>query len=267
MSDENGSRSLLLRLMTPLRMCVSVHPGPVDVEIVVILKQHDFEHTPVLDVPGTVRTSYLEQLLAAGAPLSPDDPAITKILLDAGTELEQALETVAVENAVLVVHNGSLAGLLTLSDLNKHALRSVLYAFFANLEVDLAETISRLCPDPWEWIPQLPEDQQVHVIGYWEVTKRKGVDIGPLAGCTLTQLLKTIASIEKLRQEFGFKNRKAAEEVCGSLPMLRNSVMHPVRPLVTKPEDVQQIVRSIRNLNHLTGTLAAKKTATSMGCP
>lgn len=258
MSNDVSSQRLVLRLVTPLEECVSVKLGPVDAESIETLKRRDFDYATVPDVPGVISVSYLEQLLGANSPLVREDAAINRKLLPSTADLEQILDAVAADPAILAVDEGRLAGLLTLSDLNKHSLRSLLYASLANLEVELADMIRRLCPDPWEWIPQLTEDQQVQVLGYWEVTKRKNIDIGPVAACTLTQLLRLITMIEKLRREFGFKSRTSAEDVCNSLPLLRNTVMHPVRPLVGKSEDVTHLIRSIGKLSYLTGVLDRK---------
>jgi hypothetical protein len=79
---------------------------------------------PVSGVHGVVATSYLELLSASNRLLSQEDPAIDKTLLNSTTELRQLLETVAAHNAVLVSDQGKVVGLMTLSDLNKHPLRS-----------------------------------------------------------------------------------------------------------------------------------------------
>ena len=98
----------------------------------------------------------------------------------------------------------------------------------------------------------MTEEHQVSVIGYWEVAKRRNIDIGPLGACTLTQLLRIVTMLERLRREFGFKSRGAAEEICNSLPALRNTVRHPIRPLVGKPDDIRQLLKSMGKLEYLT---------------
>jgi hypothetical protein len=258
MFNDSSAEDLVLRLMTPLVQCVLVRPGAVDAELVETLRQNDFDNAPLSGTDGIVLTSYLEQLLASNRPLSAEDPAIDRTMLDSTARLREMLETVAAHNAVLVSDHGKLAGILTLSDLNKHPLRSLLYASLANLETELAESIRRICPDPWDWILELSEENQVHVIGYWEVTKRKNIDIGALAACTLTQLIRIVSTLERVRLEFGFKSRAAAEATCSSLPTLRNKVMHPVRPLIGKSDEIADLVSSINKVELLMSMVPRK---------
>ena len=258
MFNDPSAENLLVHLMTPLEQCIQVCPGVVDAEVVATLRRNDFDNAPMPSSDGVIATSYLEQLLASNRPLSAEDPAIDRTVLNSAAGLRELLETVAAHNAVLVSEHGKSAGLLTLSDLNKHPLRSLLYASLANLEIDLAEAIRRICPDPWDWIQELTEENQVHVIGYWEVTKRKNIDIGALAACTLTQLIRIVCTLEKVRLEFGFKSRKAADETCGSLPTLRNKVMHPVRPLIGTPDEIADLVSSINKLEVLMSRVPRK---------
>jgi hypothetical protein len=92
----------------------------------------------------------------------------------------------------------------------------------------------------------------VHVLGYWEITKRKNINIGALEACTLTQLIRIVSSLEKVRVAFGFKSRTAADEMCSSLPTLRNKVMHPVRPIVGTSDEIAALVSSIDKLERVT---------------
>jgi len=248
--------NLLCNLMTPMQGCVRVSLGPPDPSLIASITEKNFEFAPVWGIQGVVPVQHLQNLMESGSPLLPDDPQIRKNLLDESTDLERLLVTIARENPVLVINDREVIGLLTLSDLNKHALRSILYSRFATFEMDLAALILQFCEDDhWEWIEKLKEDSQVRILGHWEQSKRKNVEASPIVACTLTDLLRVVASIERIRDVFGLTSQKLAESECGSLPSLRNCVMHPVRPLVTKSEDVKMILSSLRKMQRLEGAL------------
>jgi hypothetical protein len=145
----------------------------------------------------------------------------------------------------------SLVTLLTISDLNEHALRGPLYALLSSLEVSLSKLVGRNFTDPWEWLGSLSEENQVQILGYWELSKKKGVDIGPLAATTLPQLLNIVARRKDLRALLGMKSRNEFESHTGHLVKLRNSVMHPVKPLILQKEDVRRVLDWVRAAKEL----------------
>ena len=255
MPVDNRDLNLLNRLMTPINACIRVGLGPPQPELIAYLQGKNLEYSPIVGVRGVVSVRHLQYLLESGLPLLSDDPKVQTTLVDGSIDLEHLLETIARENPVLVTDNCDVVGLLTIADLNKHALRSVLYSRFASFEIELAGLISRLCPNHLEWIDKLGEDSQVKILGHWAQSQRKNVDVGPIVACTLTELLKVMQSTKKLRDVFGFKSQKVAEDESASLPSLRNSVMHPVKPLVTKSEDVERMLRSLRRIQRLAEAL------------
>lgn len=96
------------------------------------------------------------------------------------------------------------------------------------------------------WIRKLSEDSQARILGYWELSKLQNVNVGPVAGLMLSDLLNVIAKNEGMRTRFGFKSRKAFEDEVGCLPGVRNQIMHPVRPLVTNAESCRFLENTIR---------------------
>src|SRR5262249_18463014 len=132
-------------------------------------------------------------------------------------------------------------GLITISDLNRHAFRSVIYTVMADLEAALARLVEHEFADPWDWIRLVAEDHQAIVLGNWELAKRKGVDVGPIAATTLTNVLTIAAKSQHLRDLLGFKSRGQIDDAVGGLPDVRNRVMHPVRPIVLGAADVDDL--------------------------
>ena len=91
------------------------------------------------------------------------------------------------------------------------------------------------------------------MLGYWELSKRRGVDISPLAAVTLTQLLTIVAKVDGLRERLGFNRRKEINREIGRVPEFRNRIMHPVRPLILEQMDVgnaYSVARFVENVRN-----------------
>jgi hypothetical protein len=249
----------LQTLCVPLDQCISVKTGKIDPLVLVELEQRGYDQAPVYDAGGRVlygliSTERLRALHASGGEISEGDIEVRdqRHFLYTGPFLtvERLLAALTDRRAVFVVressapeygYNQSNYGLLTVSDLNRHALRGALYAVLSELESGLAFVIDAHFPEPWHWIQILGESHQVSVLGYWELSKKRGVDVGPIAATTLAQLLNVVARSKELLQKLGYKSRNQFEDNFGHVPELRNCVMHPVRPLVLGTSDVTKV--------------------------
>ncbi|MGE0827707.1 MAG: hypothetical protein AB7P18_36985 [Candidatus Binatia bacterium] len=252
-------------LCVPLDDCITVKPGAVDREAVSSLEAHGYDQAPVYDrerpmVYGLVTTAQLNDLMRTGAVL--DGSKIAEqadqyfFRIGAFITIEQLFDKLAQERAALVIRESnateyglwqSCLGLLTISDLNRHQLRASLYSILSTLESALARLVERFFADPWEWVKTLNEAHQVGVLGYWELSKRRGVDIGPIAATTLAQLIQVISRNKELLLKIGY-SRTQFEGQTGQIPELRNSVMHPVRPLILDQSDVKRANQIILNV-------------------
>jgi hypothetical protein len=259
----------LERLCIPLSRCVNVVPGPIDAATLEVLETRGYDQAPVSDLPshhyrGLVETTYLRSLLEAGRPLSADDPAICAEDCEVHTRswvtIFDVFGAMADRRAAVVVreydsaeygYTESICGLLTISDLNRQPIRGAIYDLLASVESGLAMWLERYAPDPWTWLKHLDEDQQARVLGYWELAKRKGVDVGPIAALTLAQLTSVIGRDAGAALALGYPSRSQFSKAVGRLPRLRNRVMHPVRPLVLQQDDVAEIRRSLLVLDDL----------------
>ena len=253
-------------ICTPLDACVSVEPGPVNPTVLAQLEGPPFDHAPVVEAGtdrpiGLVPTRYLRQLLDAGKPVVSDDPLIRDpvhtVVRRETVTAEHVLSWLVERPAVLVVEElprtrqASWVGLLTISDLNSHPLRGPLYTLLACLELWLARLVRLHYQNPWDWLTALNEEAQVQILGFWELSKRKGVDVGAVAAVTLPQLINIVARDKNLLQLLGYKSRGDFEGQTGGFAKIRNCVMHPVRPLVLGSDDVPTILERVRTAKDL----------------
>ena len=256
-------------MAVPLRHCMVVRLGAVDPDVVTELEASGYDQAPVTDAGGSrfyglVLTRELRALLHAGAPLALEAHGAMMarrcLSIGRGVGLRLLLEKLGEEGAVLVdnvvgadqhgEHRMSL-GLIAVADLNRQPLRSVLYGYLARAERGLMQLVRLRCLDPWKWLTRLNEDAQVRIIGYWELAKRQGIDVGPYVALTLTDLFRIVEREPELLSELGYKSKTSFSNATGPLVDLRNRIMHPIRPLVHTRSDVQRLATHVEDLEVL----------------
>lgn len=245
---------------TPIESCVYVRLGEIEASTVDVLVQSQHDQAVVKDkddaVVGIVETEHLQHLLENRVILTETDEKLFRTEVDASLSLMEVLTTLADSRAALVVkENGGKdpveLGLITISDLNRHTFRAMLYSLLVKLETELALLIERSFANPWDWISLLNEDTQAAILGYWELSKRRNVDIGPVAATTLSQLINVLEK-GKLVGRLGFASGNQFGKSSGSIPKLRNSVMHPIRPLITDMDSVKKVKETVELIIRLT---------------
>ena len=203
--------------------------------------------------------------------LGPLDPISRLRVMRPVVRLDRLLEALSTRAAVLVewhetteLLNGTrvpgadpesdpeVVGLVTTSDLNKHPIRVVIYGVLAGLETVLAEVVRTSVGGTLGWVDRLSEESQARILGYWEMSKRQGVDAGPMVGATLADLLNLTALDKDLRSKLGYGSRKVFDAATGRIPGLRNQTMHPVRPLVSNSESCTRLADILKETIGLT---------------
>ena len=259
----------LRTLCVSLDDCVSVTTGKIELSVLAELENRGLDQAPVygsdqISVLGLISTKRLRELSQSGEQVDGNDPEIRNEahFLRTGPflTLEKLLFTLSERRAVFVVRESSATengytetnyGLLTISDLNRHALRGALYTLFSLLESGLASMIQNSFSESWEWIRTLGENHQVGILGYWELSRRKGVDVGPIAAVTLAQLIQVVSRNKALLSVLGFNSRSEFEKATAHIPETRNWVMHPVRPLILDSADVAKLRETVASVLHL----------------
>lgn len=255
-------------LCTPMDECLTVTVGPVDTSILAELETRQYDQAPVYSTNrcllGLVDTQRLRTLHEKSSPLLADDPAVCdqdhQFHIGPFVTVSRIFETLSDRHSVLVFRGSSATeygyvewhyGLLTISDLNRQPLRAALYSVLAELESGMANLVDKHFQDPWVWVKTLAEENQVRLLGYWELTRRLGIDVGPIAATTLAQLFQVVAKNKELLSSLGYDSRNAFESQTGTIAHLRNSVMHPVRPLVLDQDEVAKVLATLQSATDL----------------
>lgn len=204
-----------------------------------------YDQVPVLDGPAVVGVLFSEDLddgdhhRAVGSVMRPMDvlPAVRS-----DHTFSDAFPVLIQHPCVAVQHppDDVFAGILHFSDMNKHEVRANLYLWLSALEMNLARLLRRHCPDFDTWLRCLDEPRQVLVLGRYELERRRHVELHPVEGTELSDLIKIFRSIPGLLEPLGL-TRSQFEKKTGRLITLRNAAMHPVRSLVRAHSDVKRL--------------------------
>jgi hypothetical protein len=253
----------LWHIATPAESCHVVRTGVLDSAAVETAEQMRFDQLPVQDesnqLLGTVATKHVRFLLDSEEPLRANDPAIELNEITEAVELLTLTAELCQHRALIVRPNESDNGsysLVTISDLNRRPVRALIYPALAQLEELMANFIDDALPDHWDWLGCLAEDAQARLVGRWEVEKRSSVDTDVMAGCTLSEMLKIVKQSVTLWRQLGVTSPNNFDKQFGSIPDLRNQVMHPVRPLVRDQTDVGKLHRRLLSVIELTKLVA-----------
>lgn len=264
----------LRRLSTPREQCLMATVGRVDESVVARAEAERFDQLPVLDksgcLHGLVAVEHVRRLLDGGRELDISDSEIYLGVVDEHPSLFTLLAELSRYRALIYRDGGDSStsapeqdwfALVTISDLNRHAFRSYLYPILAELEASLAELIDRQFGDPWSWLSLMNEDGQVRVVGRWELEKRNSVETSPIAGAMLTDMIQIASKSKVLRDSLGYSSASQFKDAAGSIPVLRNQVMHPVRPLILAQEDVRTLQARLATIVGLTERVTAANAA------
>lgn len=250
-------------IIVPIEAAVSMRLGPIDSQVVQRLEALGYDQAPVLrdgTVIGVAPTTRLRTLLDGATPLAAGDPEFASHRRPAEEVLHvgDALEMLESERAVLITSGGSagapVIGMVTISDLNRHAIRQALYDLLSEVESRLATLLALTVENEEETLRHLGELEQIRLLGNYHYMRRGGVELSLLAGTTLSQLLKIAREQDDVLERLGYSKSQFKKRT-GSLPNLRNKVMHPVRPLVYNHADVGAVLRRVRRLAELCGRL------------
>jgi hypothetical protein len=238
-------------LLIPWEKSFSVKLGIVAPETILTMEANRYDFAPVFDgispatLIGLISRARLSELNSQAQPLTSEDRGINRPEVNECIQLDALLELMKTTAATIVTNSQSdqkeALGLFTRADLNRHPFRAEIYFSLAHFVGELAKLIRRMFDNASEWLSLLSEDKRVRIVDYWELSKTRGVDDGPVSGAFLTELLQVSAKWPPIRELLGYNSRKSFDHVTSSIPDLRNQVMHPVRPLITDEDSISKL--------------------------
>ncbi len=145
-------------------------------------------------------------------------------------------------------------GIATCADLNKVAVRVLIYAILNRLELLLKELVEAHCDDS-RWMAFLSEPSRKNVQERLEEARRGSVELVPTAYLDLSDFLAICKQTPQAWLALGVESKNELNSRYGALVALRHDVAHPVRPLVTASEGVNQTWKRIDSARRAIATL------------
>lgn len=263
-------------LSTGREHCLTLRTGPIDPDTIQQAETSRFDQLPVLDdsarLCGLIATKRARQLLDAGDELDPVAHKLDFRIFTQTVDLFDLLGAFEDHRAVIFRRDEDDAAsdddwfaLVTISDLNRHPFRSRLYPILAELESALAELIDRHFKHSDEWLSVCSEDARARILNMWQLAIRNRVDISPITGCTLIDMINIVKKSAALCLLLGFSSQSAYKKATGSLSDLRNQILHPVRPLILDQHDVHKLQETLDVVLRLTERAATPNAVSFQG--
>ncbi len=133
-----------------------------------------------------------------------------------------------------------LDGIVTRADLNKPAVRVLIYAILNRFEQLLGEVVEDHYKDT-SWLPLLGWDSQAKVEQRLAGARSKNMELHPIAYVDLPDLVSICAKTADARRTLGVDSEKQLWSDYTPLVRLRHKIAHPVRSLVTAARDVRRL--------------------------
>ena len=173
-----------------------------------------------------------------------DEPIFKKldesILISINGDIISFLKDSDISPFRLVLDGTEISGIVTISDLQKLAVRSVLSSLLNYLEILMAESIRKKCPDDNDWMSKLDNRKQTKINKRWTDLKASNMAIDKL---TATELSDKISIVKEL--EIIPSRRDEVGENLEDIQKFRNSVSH-MHDYASNSENAKKVSKIVR---------------------
>lgn len=135
-------------------------------------------------------------------------------------------------------------GIVTHADLNKPAVRVLIYAILNQFEQLLGEMAEDQHKDT-SWLPLLESDSRAKVEHRLDYARSKNMELHPIAYVDLPDLVMICAKTPHARRTLEVNSESELMSHYAPITTLRHKIAHPVRSLVTASRDVPKLQRRI----------------------
>jgi hypothetical protein len=170
-------------------------------------------------------------------------PLQAEVVLSPDTPVRDVLPILSRHGFAFVREGDSIDSFVTPSDINRQAGRAHFYLLVAALEVALSDLLRRFAKgrDQSAFLNYLPRDGRFTVECRYLAAERDGLDVDYVTYMEFSHLLKVVGHIDELRRPLDASTRTEWEKKVGSLPDLRNDVMHSTREFLSPTRAVSDL--------------------------
>ena len=215
------------------------------------MKADHYDYAPVTSKGRVVGYIGRHQLVRA----KPDDPIRNMThslaggaIVSGDTSIAGLMEWITKQRIVFVLEGRDVTGFVTIWDFNKQPARAYFYLILAGLEIALADLVRwRYGKNQSNLIAKLGSRDADDLMERVERDGRSGGHGDLVSYLNFKSLLRIFEKDRALRAELGKYGQAKWNSMTKPLGELRNEVMHPVKTLVTKPEDMVDLTHDIDN--------------------
>ena len=157
------------------------------------------------------------------------------------TSVSELIKMLCFSPFQLVARGREIIGLVTESDLNRHPVYAYFYFLLSGMEQNLFEIVRKRFPREEHWLGFLEKRAQTTARGMREKAIGEGLELDLIHYLFLPQYIGIIANADDIICEFGFTQKRQWHDFGERLRKFRNDVMHPIKPLVGKHRNVNEL--------------------------
>lgn len=211
---------------------------------------------------GAISVQRLAQLAASKTELTAEHATIPCNILPHLVPVSSLLKQLADQGVIIHgpdpddedLRNGWF-GIVSTADLNRPIFRAHIYQMLVILETSLGQLIMDEFGDDWGAIRLLSEGTQKRIKEFYDEEREEGVDLSPVMNATLSDLFHIATESNNVWRLMDFDQPNDLRPIAHRVNDLRNTIMHPVRPLIVSERELHDLVKTLAQVEMLTDRL------------
>lgn len=256
----------LTTISTPREAAIVAPLGKIDPAIIEEATEARVRSLPIVSKDsgclGAISVQRLAELAASKTPLTRDHATIPCNILPYAVPVTALLKQLG-EHGVIIhgpdpndadLTNGWF-GIVSTADINRPLFRSHIYTMLVILETSLGQLIMDEFGDDWGAIRLLSEGTQKRIKEFYDEERAEGVDLSPVTNTTLSDLFHIATESNNVWRLMDFDHPNELRPIAHRINDLRNTIMHPVRPLIVNEREVDELIAAVHEIEMLTDRL------------
>lgn len=256
----------LTTISTPKESAITVKLGTIEPALVEQATAARVRALPIVDETdvclGAIAVEKLTELAASNTELKPQHATIACNILPHIVPVSALLKQLHDEGVILhgpdpdddALTNGWF-GIVSTADLNRPIFRAHIYRMLVILETSLGQLIMDEFGDDWGAIRLLSDGTQRRIKEFYDEERAEGVDLSPVTNATLSDLFHIATESNNVWRLMEFDHPNELRPIAHIINDLRNTIMHPVRPLIVSEKEVEELVVAVNHIEILTDRL------------
>ena len=256
----------LTTVSTPKQAAITISPGKIDPTLVEQGREARVRSLPIVgnnsECLGAISIDKLAELAESNTPLAADHATIPCNILPHEVPVSTLLRQLRDQGVILHAADPDAGdyqedwfGIVSTADLNRPIFRAHIYRMLVILETSLGQLIMDEFGDDWGAIRLLSDSTQARIKDFYDEERAEGVDLSPITNATLSDLFHIATESNNVWRLMDFDDPNDLRPVAHRVNGLRNTIMHPVRPLIVNENELKEVFEAVDDVEMLTDRL------------